>query len=244
MLTQRAEAIARFTRNDAVRFAIAAGILIAGPHRDPRVRDPAAADAHRGGRATSRRATSCRRARCEFTSDSQTAGRAGRGRQGRRPPSVRLHHREGRRDRRRAAATRSSSASRGSTPRSRPRSRRTSAPGLLQVAVPGLTDAAQATLLALDPAAGRCVRTESARDPRRAAARRAARQRRAGDPDAARRAHGRRPRRRASGRSPRELIGPLVVRQLLVQPGADRPGEGARRGRPSSRSWSRSARAR
>ena len=29
MLTQRADAIARFTRNDAVRFAIAAGILIA-----------------------------------------------------------------------------------------------------------------------------------------------------------------------------------------------------------------------
>ena len=227
MLTQRAEAIARFTRNDAVRFAIAAGILIAvltailGSEILPQPTLTAAV-----GDLAPRDIVSPTQARLPERQPDRGRARCGRQERGAR---LRLHDREGRRARQRAAgrvrAARRAGRHRvlggdhpgpahGPAPGGRPRPDRCR---------PG--DPARAGRRAL---VGRPHRVRA--DPRRAAARPAARQRRAGDPDPAGRAHGRRPRRQGAG-ARRAADRPARRGQLLVQPGADRPGEGQGAGR-------------
>jgi len=160
MLTQRADAIARFTRNDAVRFAIAAGILIAvltailGSEILPQPTLTAAV-----GDLATRDIVSPRK--LDFPSESQTAAARDAAVKSVAPvydfttekavalaneQQVALEQRVARID---------TAFSAEITPDQRT--------GLLQVAVPGLTDAAQATLLALDAGRWSVVRTESAR---------------------------------------------------------------------------------
>jgi hypothetical protein len=160
MLTQRADAIARFTRNDAVRFAIAAGILIAvltailGSEILPQPTLTAAV-----GDLATRDIVSPRK--LDFPSDSQTAAAREAAVKSVAPvydfttekavalaneQQVALEQRVARID---------TAFSAEITPDQRT--------GLLQVAVPGLTDTAQATLLALDAGRWSVVRTESAR---------------------------------------------------------------------------------
>ena len=181
MLTQRADAIARFTRSDAVRLAIAAGILILvltailGADILPR----AAADVAAGDLAP--RDIVAPKA-LDFESDSQTDGRA-RGRAPRHvAPQYDFTTENAIAHRRRAAARLRASASPGSTPRSPPSSPPTSARRLLQTAVPDLTDDRPGD--AARPGRRRAGRSSapSPRGPRRAPARRAARHRRSPRP--------------------------------------------------------------
>src|SRR6476619_6883499 len=133
MLTQRAAAIARFTRNDAVRCAIAAGILIVvltailGSEILPQPTLTAAV-----GDLATRDIVSPRK--LDFPSESQTAAARDAAVKSVAPvyeQQVALEQRVARID---------TAFSAEITPDQRT--------GLLQVAVPGLTDAAQATLLA------------------------------------------------------------------------------------------------
>ena len=154
MLTQRAEAIARFTRNDAVRFAIAAGILIAvltailGSEILPQPTLTAAV-----GDLAPRDIVS--------PSDSQTAAARDAAVKNVAPvydftteKAVALANEQQVAFEQRVARV-DTAFSAEITPDQRT--------GLLQVAVPGLTDAAQATLLAMDAGRWSVVRTESAR---------------------------------------------------------------------------------
>src|SRR6476646_4361238 len=147
MLTQRAEAIARFTRNDAVRFAIAAGIL-PQPTLTVAVGDLAPRD------IVSPRTL-------EFPSDSQTAAAQDAAVKNVAPvydftteKAVALADEQQVAFEERVARV-DTAFSAKITPDQRA--------GLLQDAVPGLTDAAQATLLAMDAGRWSVVRTESAR---------------------------------------------------------------------------------
>jgi len=147
MLTQRADAIARFTRNDAVRFAIAAGILIAvltailGSEILPQPTLTAAV-----GDLATRDIVSPRK--LDFPSESQTAAARDAAVKSVAPvydfttekavalaneQQVALEQRVARID---------TAFSAEITPDQRT--------GLLQVAVPGLTDAAQATLTGIE----------------------------------------------------------------------------------------------
>ena len=159
MLTQRAEAIARFTRNDAVRFAIAAGILIAvltailGSEILPQPTLTAAV-----GDLAPRDIVSPRT--LEFPSDSQTAAAQDAAVKNVAPvydftteKAVALANEQQVAFEQRVARV-DTAFSAEITPDQRA--------GLLQVAVPGLTDA-QATLLAMDAGRWSVVRTESAR---------------------------------------------------------------------------------
>jgi hypothetical protein len=160
MLTQRAEAIARFTRNDAVRFAIAAGILIAvltailgseilpQPTLTATVGDLAPRDI-------------VSPTKLEFPSESQTAAARDAAVKNVAPvydftteKAVALANEQQVAFEQRVARV-DTAFSAEITPDQRL--------GLLQVAVPGLTDTAQATLLALDAGRWSVVRTESAR---------------------------------------------------------------------------------
>ena len=160
MLTQRAEAIARFTRNDAVRFAIAAGILIVvltailGSEILPQPTLTAAV-----GDLAPRDIVSPRT--LEFPSDSQTAAAQDAAVKNVAPvydftteKAVALADEQQVAFEQRVARV-DTAFSAKITPDQRA--------GLLQDAVPGLTDAAQATLLAIDAGRWSVVRTESAR---------------------------------------------------------------------------------
>ena len=160
MLTQRAEAIARFTRNDAVRFAIAAGILIVvltailGSEILPQPTLTAAV-----GDLAPRDIVSPRS--LEFPSDSQTAAARDAAVKNVAPvydftteKAVALANEQQVAFEQRVARI-DTAFSAEITPDQRT--------GLLQVAVPGLTDTAQATLLAMDAGRWSVVRTESAR---------------------------------------------------------------------------------
>src|SRR6478752_3112722 len=160
MLTQRAEAIARFTRNDAVRFAIAAGILIVvltailGSEILPQPTLTAAV-----GDLAPRDIVSPRT--LEFPSDSQTAAAQDAAVKNVAPvydftteKAVALANEQQVAFEQRVARV-DTAFSAEITPDQRA--------GLLQVAVPGLTDAAKATLLAMDAGRWSVVRTESAR---------------------------------------------------------------------------------
>jgi membrane-associated HD superfamily phosphohydrolase len=160
MLTQRAEAIARFTRNDAVRFAIAAGILIVvltailGSEILPQPTLTAAV-----GDLAPRDIVSPRT--LEFPSDSQTAAAQDAAVKNVAPvydftteKAVALADEQQVAFEQRVARV-DTAFSAKITPDQRA--------GLLQDAVPGLTDAAQATLLAMDAGRWSVVRTESAR---------------------------------------------------------------------------------
>jgi putative nucleotidyltransferase with HDIG domain len=160
MLTQRAEAIARFTRKDAVRLAIAAGILIAvltailGSDILPQPTLTVAA-----GDLAPRDIVAPKT--LEFQSDSRTAAARADAAKNVAPQydfttekaialadeqQVAFEQRVQRVD---------TAFSADITP-----DQRTS---LLQVAISGLTDSAQATLLAMDPGRWSVIRTESAR---------------------------------------------------------------------------------
>ena len=161
MLTQRLDAFARFTRHDVARFVIASGILVAvltailGADILPQETLTLAAGDLAPRDIIAPKAV-------EFESAARTEAERTAAREDGRAP-VRLHDRERRGDRHRAAASRSSAAWPVSTRRSRPTCPTTQRAALLETAVPDLGDEERATLVGLEPGRWAIVRTESAR---------------------------------------------------------------------------------
>ena len=241
MLTQRIETPTRFTRRDVPRLAIAAGILILalaailGADILPRAAAP-------GRRGPARDARHRRAARARLREHGPDRRRA-RGGQCRGPAPVRLHDRERDRHRGRPAGRLREPGRAGSTRRSRPTSARRAASRCSRRRSRTCPTEPRPRWPGSMPRGWAAVRTEAARvldatlrtelrDTEVAETRTRLAGRMAGGLDEAERMLA------------AELIGPLVVAELVVQRGTDRRRPGPRPPRRSSRSRSRSARAR
>ena len=159
MLTQRAAPTAPFTRRDAGRFLVAAGLLVIVLTGSSRSTSCPAGSACRSARW--RRPTSSRRARSRYQSALATAADAGGG-PARDPAAVRLHAGPGRAYRGPPGGRLRPGASPRSTPRSTRRSSDAARAALLKAVLPSLTDSGRKTLEGLTPTAWKALRDEAA----------------------------------------------------------------------------------